>query len=58
MASAVTATTRGGEMFLSPERDKDSVVSGLEQCSGHGGALPEGSYELLLWLLPSSFQKG
>lgn len=30
-------------MFLSLERSKGSVVSGLEQCPRHDGALPEGS---------------
>lgn len=42
-ALAAKATTGGGRVFLSLKRGKGSVVSGLEQCPRHGGALPEGS---------------
>lgn len=45
-------------MFLSLERSKDSVVSGLEQFPRHGGALPEGSHKLLLWLQSIGLQEG
>lgn len=58
VASAATATTRGGGVFISLERGKDSVVSGLEQCPRYGGDFPEGSHKLLLWSLPIGLQEG